>query len=65
MKLTKFYHKFLYFLIITTLTHVISLKSIHAQDLDYMHGIAMHGDLKYPKDFKKFDYANENAFKGG
>ena len=25
----------------------------------------MHGDLKYPKNFKKFEYANENAFKGG
>ena len=30
----------------------------------YQHGIAMHGDLKY-KNFSKFDYANENAFKGG
>ncbi len=25
----------------------------------------MHGDLKYPKNFKKFEYANEKAFKGG
>ena len=25
----------------------------------------MHGDLKYDKDFRKFDYANEEAFKGG
>ena len=32
---------------------------------NYQHGIAMHGDLKYPKNFKKFEYANENAFKGG
>ena len=32
--------------------------------ISYQHGIAMHGDLKYPKNFKKFDYANENAFKG-
>ena len=31
----------------------------------YQHGIAMHGDLKYKKNFSKFDYANENAFKGG
>jgi len=65
MKLTKLCHKFLYFLIITTITQVILLKNIHAKNLDYMHGIAMHGDLKYPKNFKKFDYANEGAFKGG
>lgn len=33
--------------------------------LEYKHGISMHGDLKYPEDFNKFDYADENAFKGG
>lgn len=29
------------------------------------HGLAMHGDLKYPPDFKHFDYVNPNAPKGG
>ncbi len=29
------------------------------------HGIAMHGDLKYPADFAHFDYVNPNAPKGG
>ncbi len=29
------------------------------------HGIAMHGDLKYPPDFKHFDYVNPGAPKGG
>lgn len=29
------------------------------------HGIAMHGDLKYPADFTHFDYVNPNAPKGG
>jgi len=29
------------------------------------HGIAMHGDLKYPADFTHFDYTNPNAPKGG
>ncbi len=29
------------------------------------HGIAMHGDLKYPAGFKHFDYVNPNAPKGG
>jgi len=31
----------------------------------YQHGIAMHGDLKYKKGFSKFDYASDNAVKGG
>ncbi|MBL42959.1 MAG: ABC transporter substrate-binding protein [Rhodospirillaceae bacterium] len=30
-----------------------------------MHGIAMHGNTKYLKDFKHLDYANPNAPKGG
>lgn len=29
------------------------------------HGIAMHGDLKYPADFTHFEYANPAAPKGG
>lgn len=29
------------------------------------HGVAMHGDLKYPADFTHFDYANPAAPKGG
>lgn len=29
------------------------------------HGIAMHGDLKYPANFKHFDYVNPEAPKGG
>lgn len=29
------------------------------------HGIAMHGDLKYPADFRHFAYADPNARKGG
>ncbi|MEE8399158.1 MAG: extracellular solute-binding protein [Desulfobacterales bacterium] len=29
------------------------------------HGISYFGNLKYPKDFPRFDYANPNAPKGG
>lgn len=29
------------------------------------HGIAMHGELKYPPDFRHFDYVNPDAPKGG
>ncbi|GAB2598881.1 extracellular solute-binding protein [Nitrincola alkalisediminis] len=33
--------------------------------VESVHGIAMHGDLKYPADFTHFDYTNPNAPKGG
>lgn len=31
----------------------------------FSHGLALHGDLKYPADFKHFDYVNPEAPKGG
>ncbi|MBL7003083.1 MAG: ABC transporter substrate-binding protein, partial [Gammaproteobacteria bacterium] len=33
--------------------------------LEPIHGIAMHGELKYPLGFKHFDYVNPLAPKGG
>lgn len=36
-----------------------------AQTSTPQYGISMHGDLKYPKDFKHLDYANPDAPKGG
>ena len=36
-----------------------------AEDVPGTHGIAMHGDLKYPSDFTNFDYVNPEATKGG
>ncbi len=33
--------------------------------VDPAHGLAMHGDLKYPAHFTHFDYTNPNAPKGG
>ena len=29
------------------------------------HGLSLFGDLKYPADFKHFDYVNPDAPKGG
>ena len=29
------------------------------------HAIAMHGDIKYPADFSRFEYTSPNAHKGG
>ncbi|MEA2983100.1 MAG: microcin transport system substrate-binding protein, partial [Alphaproteobacteria bacterium] len=31
----------------------------------WKHGLSLFGDLKYPADFKEFDYVNANAPKGG
>ena len=40
--------------------------SNQAEEVVYQsHGIAMHGDLKYPEGFTHFDYANPDAPKGG
>lgn len=36
-----------------------------AVDVAPAHGVAMHGDLKYPAGFKHFDYVNPDAPKGG
>ena len=30
-----------------------------------MHGMSVFGDLKYPADFKHFEYVDPNAPKGG
>jgi len=38
---------------------------IQASGLTTQHGFALHGDLKYPADFKHFDYVNPEAPKGG
>jgi microcin C transport system substrate-binding protein len=36
-----------------------------AQEKIWRHGSSLFGDLKYPPDFKHFDYVNPNAPKGG
>ncbi len=36
-----------------------------AETATQYHGLAMYGDLKYPADFKNFDYVNPQAPKGG
>ena len=44
---------------------LISFYFNESYSLEYRHGIAMHGDLKYKKNFKKFEYADSKAIKGG
>lgn len=36
-----------------------------ANDDAWRHGLSLFGDLKYPADFKHFEYVNPNAPKGG
>ena len=57
--------KFFFTLYFFFLTLGFNCHANEENTLSYQHGIAMHGDLKYKKNFPKFDYANENAFKGG
>jgi microcin C transport system substrate-binding protein len=40
-------------------------RPVAAQAEPERHGISAFGDLKYPPDFKHFDYVNPNAPKGG
>ena len=47
------------------LTLVAVPASAQDQTIHKSHGIAMHGDLKYPADFPHVDYVNPNAPKGG
>ena len=41
------------------------LPAAEAAEGPELHGISAFGDLKYPADFKQFDYVNPNAPKGG
>jgi microcin C transport system substrate-binding protein len=36
-----------------------------ASEPAWRHGLSLFGDLKYPADFKRFDYVNSDAPKGG
>ncbi len=36
-----------------------------AQEAKTSHGLSLYGELKYPPDFKHYDYVNPDAPKGG
>ena len=44
---------------------VLSVERAEADDRVFSHGSNIYGELKYPADFKYFDYVNPNAPKGG
>jgi len=47
------------------LPSVETAKAQAAAELPWRHGLSLFGDLKYPADFKRFDYVNPDAPKGG
>ena len=36
-----------------------------ADEREWRHGLSLYGDLKYKPDFKRLDYVNPDAPKGG
>jgi microcin C transport system substrate-binding protein len=56
--MTKFY-------LLVIILFLISPNFSLANDSNISHGIAIFGDLKYPANFKNFDYVNPTAPKGG
>src|SRR5262245_25692300 len=44
---------------------VLSIEPAAADDRVFKHGNSIYGKLKYPPDFKHFDYVNADAPKGG
>ncbi len=45
-----------------------AMSQAHAQsdpELTWRHALSLFGDIKYPADFKRFDYVNPDAPKGG
>jgi microcin C transport system substrate-binding protein len=49
-------------------TGASAIEAAHAQaagETIWRHGLSLFGDVKYPADFKRFDYVNPDAPKGG
>ena len=44
---------------------VIDAANAQAAEPGWRHALSLFGDVKYPADFKRFDYVNPNAPKGG
>jgi len=44
---------------------LLAAPPLAAEEVKPVHGIAMHGDVKYGPDFTHFDYVNPDAPKGG
>jgi microcin C transport system substrate-binding protein len=52
--------------VLGTVAAVPAITPAHAQaEPRWRHGLSLFGDIKYPADFKRFDYVNPDAPKGG
>jgi microcin C transport system substrate-binding protein len=52
-------------LVLACVLGLASLPAARAQEPPRRHGIAMHGDLRYPPGFPHFDYVDPDAPRGG
>jgi len=52
-------------LTVAVFTALLSIAPVSGFSAETSHGLAMHGDLKYPAGFKNFEYTNPAAPKGG
>jgi microcin C transport system substrate-binding protein len=50
---------------LSPLAKVVGIQLAHAEDREFKHALTLFDDIKYPPDFKHFDYVNPNAPKGG
>jgi microcin C transport system substrate-binding protein len=50
---------------IIPLAKIVSVSVASADDQKFVHALSNFGDIKYPADFKHFDYVNSAAPKGG
>ncbi|MGB5884230.1 MAG: extracellular solute-binding protein, partial [Desulfobulbales bacterium] len=53
------------YIIFILLTMAASVPVINVSECQAAHGISIDGKLKYPPDFKQFDYTSDQAQKGG
>ena len=53
------------YIIFILLTIAASVPVINVSECQAAHGISIDGKLKYPPDFKQFDYTSDQAQKGG
>lgn len=50
---------------LSPLAKIVGIQVAHAEDREFKHALTLFDDIKYPADFKNFDYVNQAAPKGG
>jgi microcin C transport system substrate-binding protein len=54
-----------FFRLLIALIFICTASASNAEEVTTSHGLSIFGDLKYPKNFRHFDYVNPNAPKYG